>query len=909
MIYTLFIAPLVLIIEVLFVHFHRLFGNAGISVICLSFAVSLLIAPLYRRADALQEAEREKQKEMADRVAKIRKAFRGDVRFMMLQTYYRQCDYKPYYVLRSSLSLLLQVPFFIAAYRFLSNLRLLNGASFSFIGDLGAPDALLSFGEIRIHLLPLLMTAVNLLSGIVYLRGALLREKIQVLAVALIFLLLLYERPSGLVLYWTCNNLFSLGKNLAKRFLQPQTAKKILHTLLVLAALALMLFVNQFYGDVYLRSTKAVLTILLFFLSLLPLIRDCLPSVWRRFFPHAEDDVATDELRRAERSFLLFCLLFTVVTGLLIPSAVIASSPEEFLIPGQYRNPFLTNLVPSFLLAAGLFLLWAQVLYRFSPEKTRVFVSRLAFPFGGAFLINYFFFGSGYGNLSSALVYDRNDLSVTPQGKLINLMCFAAVLLVLFLFARLLPRFVTVFQTALLVSVVFLTLTQIIRTGQTLAANNAKERFSRPESASETTDAKWTLSQNGRNVIVIMLDRAIASFVPYLFEELPQLNAQFDGFTYYPNTVSHGAHTMYGAPGLYGGYEYTPYEMNRRADELLPDKHDESLMVLPVLFGEAGAKVFAYDQPLTGYLWTSNMSIYDDLPYVTAGNLRGYYTATEVSFYQQELRERNFFCYSFMRLMPVALQQYAYDLGSYFSTRMDGFTLAPEFAASYPVLELLSFFTGVTQDTQDTLTIIDSDATHGPTELQLPDYTLSFAPDNHGFNTSERTDAAGNVLDLSDVEVFRHYCVNAACLMRLGEWFDQLREQGVYDNTRIIIVSDHGYNLHLLPEKPEMDATYFNALFLVKDFDAQGFTTDPAFMTVADTPFLASRDMIENAANPFTGVPFSPAQKKDVQIIYNGHEIRPQVFLTETQFPVTDNTWWTVRENVFLAENWEVMTQ
>jgi membrane protein insertase Oxa1/YidC/SpoIIIJ len=32
---------------------------------------------------------------------------------------------------------------------------------------------------------------------------------------ALIFLVLLYNSPSGLVLYWTCNNIFSLGKNLA----------------------------------------------------------------------------------------------------------------------------------------------------------------------------------------------------------------------------------------------------------------------------------------------------------------------------------------------------------------------------------------------------------------------------------------------------------------------------------------------------------------------------------------------------------------------------------------------------------------------------------------------------------------------------------------------------------------------
>ena len=929
MLYVLFIAPLVLVIEFIFVNLYRLFGNAGTAVIGLSCIVSLLIAPLYRRADALQEAEREKQREMAEWIGKIRKAFQGDTRFMMLQTYYRQNDYKPYYVLRSSLSLLLQVPFFIAAYRFLSTLGVLQGTPFLGIPDLGVPDGLLSLGSVSVNLLPVLMTAVNLLSGVFYLRGAMLREKIQVAAVALIFLVLLYNAPAGLVLYWTCNNFFSLVKNISKRFLQPRTAKILLRTVITLATFALMITVCFFYGDVYLLSTKRVLSTLLFVVSLLALLKAFMPPRPADACISPSGLFATEPRLQARRSarrnrseaesssaeaggsraFLLTCILLTVATGLLIPSAVIGASPEEFLIPGKYENPHLTNLVPATLLAAGLFLVWAQVFYRLSAERTKALVSRLSLPLTGALLVNYFFFGKGYGNLTSSVIYDSLDLPVTPAQKVANLLCVAAVFLVLYLIVRFLPRYVKWMQAALLLSVCVLCFSQIIGTERELSASDAKTRFS-PDAAMMNSNAtKWTFSQDGKNVVVIMLDRAIGAFVPYIMEELPRLQAKFDGFTWYPNTLSHGAHTMYGAPGLYGGYEYTPYEMNRQADRLLPDKHDESLKVLPVAFGEAGARVYAYDQPLTSYLWTSNMSMYDDLPYVTAGNLRGYYTATEVLLYQKELRERNFFCYSFLRLMPVALQQYVYDQGGYFSATTGGFTLAPEFAASYPVLEMLPFFTSITKEAQDTLTIIDSDATHGPTVLQLPDYTLSFAPDNDDFNTVSRTDAEGNVLNLSDPDVFRHYCVNVACLLRLGDWFDLLREQGVYDNMRIIIVSDHGYNLKILPTQPGFDTTYYNALLLVKDFGATGFTTDDTLMTVADTPYLATKDVIPDAANPFTGVPFSPEQKEEVQIVYNGHEIRPQLFLNETQFPVRGDTWWTVRENVLLLENWELMEE
>ena len=96
------------------------------------------------------------------------------------------------------------------------------------------------------------------------------------------------------------------------------------------------------------------------------------------------------------------------------------------------------------------------------------------------------------------------------------------------------------------------------------------------------------MSTTGQNVIVIMLDRAMGTQAPYIFNEKPELLEQFDGFTYYPNTVSYGVATNFGSPALYGGYEYTPEKMNERDTELLVDKHDEALKVMPVIFNNNG---------------------------------------------------------------------------------------------------------------------------------------------------------------------------------------------------------------------------------------------------------------------------------------------------------------------------------
>ena len=95
-------------------------------------------------------------------------------------------------------------------------------------------------------------------------------------------------------------------------------------------------------------------------------------------------------------------------------------------------------------------------------------------------------------------------------------------------------------------------------------------------------------SREQKNVIVIFLDRAISSFYPYIIEQFPELNKSFSGFTYYPNTLSTGIYTSFGYPSMVGGYEYTQQNINKRPDELLKDKHNEAMLVMPTLFADGG---------------------------------------------------------------------------------------------------------------------------------------------------------------------------------------------------------------------------------------------------------------------------------------------------------------------------------
>jgi hypothetical protein len=134
---TLLIGPLKLIFEIIFELAHRLIRHPGLAIIALSLVMNILVLPLYKRADAVQEENRNVEARPKAGVDHIKKVFTGDERMMITQTYYRQNNYKPTDVLNGSVSLLLEVPFFMAAYQFLSHLELLEGVS---LGD-GPIDA------------------------------------------------------------------------------------------------------------------------------------------------------------------------------------------------------------------------------------------------------------------------------------------------------------------------------------------------------------------------------------------------------------------------------------------------------------------------------------------------------------------------------------------------------------------------------------------------------------------------------------------------------------------------------------------------------------------------------------------------------------------------------------------------
>ena len=148
-----------------------------------------------------------------------------------------------------------------------------------------------------------------------------------------------------------------------------------------------------------------------------------------------------------------------------------------------------------------------------------------------------------------------------------------------------------------------------------------------------------------------------------------------------------------------------------------------------------------------------------------------------------------------------------------------------------------------------------------------------------------------------------------AAYLKLGAWFDPLRQLGVYDNTRIIIVADHGYPKHEVEElkiDDELDAEGLNPVLMVKDFDAAGdFRTDEAFMTNADVPTIALQGLVEEPVNPFTGRTIDDSAKTET-----GEVIVTSAFIWDINvnrgkvFDTSDGYFYSVHDDIFDKNNW-----
>lgn len=871
--YNSIIAPISNILEFFYVFFSSV-TSKGIAVISLSFVVTLFCLPLYIVAENWQEEERRIQSKLKDGVKRIKETFKGDEQYMILTTYYRENHYHPIMALRSSFSLLIQIPFFIAAYSFLSNLESLQGYSFLFIKDFGSPDRTFMLGTLPINVLPIAMTLINIVAGAIYSKGHGFKEQAQIYGMALIFLFVLYNSPAGLVVYWTMNNILSLVKNIFYKLKNP---KKVFWILCVVALLSSIMWAVSTGKKIYIAGTSV--------LFLLVLSANKISEIYDIFISRNLKIFDADKKFR-DKTFWFSAIALSFLAGAVLPSFIIESSPANFCFVDSYTSPFIFILIP-FLQSFGLFVLWPACLYYLFSGK---FKKTLSIFYPIVFLVsilNGFIFQGSYGPMNDDLTF-MHEFTFPKLGEI--LLNGGGILLILagiiFLFSRF-PKIVNYMILIATISFAGVFLKN---------ATSIKKTFTKM-SHEEISDIEpiYHLSKTQKNVLVIMQDRCLSPLIPEVFEENPSLKEKYDGFTFYPNTISMSYYTQLGVIGIFGGYDYTPFELNKR-DETIQQKHNEAILSMPKLFSEKGWNINLSDMPYENYGEEPVTQIYEGIPNLERHITKGMYTklwyeANGRSPYpiRTILLKRNFLYLSLFKIVSPVFRPMIYHRSWWIQSnaKMD----EKDFMDSYAPLELMSRLTDFSSE-KPTFTMLVNEITHEPQYLQAPEYRPAQEVTN--FGTSKYSD-------------IRSYHAVSSAINRWAEFFDYLKKNGVYDNTRIIIVSDHGDGTYTgkFEEWKDFNKEEVTATLMVKDFDAHGeIKTDSSFMTNADTPIFATKNLIENASNPFTKKSFEVSNKENyVKIAYAQVENLRSRY--NRKYRIRDDQWYTVKDDIFRSENWK----
>jgi YidC/Oxa1 family membrane protein insertase len=204
--------------------FYKLIPNYGVAIILLTLLTKVVFFPLTIKSSestAKMAALNPKMQEIRARLKD-----KPDKMNQEVAALYKKEGINP---MSGCLPLLLQLPIFFALYNLLNTHFELRGAMFipGWIPDLSAAESVLDFGFTiplvnwtSLRLLPLLMLGTQLLSGkVTQPPGAAEQQggmnmKLMTYALPIVFLFILYDMPSGLVLYWTIQNVLSIVQQL-----------------------------------------------------------------------------------------------------------------------------------------------------------------------------------------------------------------------------------------------------------------------------------------------------------------------------------------------------------------------------------------------------------------------------------------------------------------------------------------------------------------------------------------------------------------------------------------------------------------------------------------------------------------------------------------------------------------------
>ncbi len=200
---------------------YGVFKNYGIAIIAITIIVRAIFLPLTIKSMASMKQMQARMQELKPKIEALKEKYKNDkaAQNTELMKLYTSHGINPLGSLGGCLPLLVQFPVFIALYDVLLYAIELRHSSFLWIDDLSSPEHLFTIPGIGIpfRVLPLLMGGSWYLSQKMTPTAAPGTDNTQMKMMEfmpLIFTVMFWGLPSGLILYWTVSNILSIVQQL-----------------------------------------------------------------------------------------------------------------------------------------------------------------------------------------------------------------------------------------------------------------------------------------------------------------------------------------------------------------------------------------------------------------------------------------------------------------------------------------------------------------------------------------------------------------------------------------------------------------------------------------------------------------------------------------------------------------------
>lgn len=481
-----------------------------------------------------------------------------------------------------------------------------------------------------------------------------------------------------------------------------------------------------------------------------------------------------DAMGRAR--FPLFLLSVATLAGmvfLFVPVGIFLTSPGELSIHLEYL--FEVNLRDAFVILYLAALLYAAV----PSPRMKTALALVSFGSLVVAILYAFALPFGYPQMTG-LMFEQVPIGDLARAwrLLVDLMTIAAATFLTEWMIRRLGGRKLVVASGLL-------LTSLIVAGGIVSNRDRIGERGGAEEGSRTPERPLRFSPAGPNVLILFLDRFMGGFVESILEQEPHLITRLSGFTWYPRSVSAGENSIAGVHPMLGGYDYLPIEMNARGDRLV-DLSVEAFSILPWNFAAKGYGVSLVNPGGLGFTLQGDCSFLT-VPGVTCTHIPptvAQRRAEELRFPVRKISESSYadllVMLASMRSGPYLLKEVVRSRGPWrpFMDHSAGTTFRV-WAELASLPELTS-----TNEGRPHLNIVSNLLPHEPYFLGedcLPREEISELPKEV-------------VRQRGHVSFFSLQHENAArCALKLAaDYLDFLKAQGVYDATKIVIVSDHG---------------------------------------------------------------------------------------------------------------------